>query len=713
MTHLCKLAAGMGLISARYARFNQAHTGVPEGMLHELSRTAHHTGKAFMSSITKPRSLQVAIFGLVLVSSTVVYQLPAVAAERINSFRSDLVVAADGLLEITETITVSAEGDRIRRGIYRDIPVRYAGGVFGFKASLPFSILSIDYDGMPANFHTDPHGDFTRIYIGRAGVQIPKGQHTYVIRYTTRQLRFFDDHDEVYWNVTGHAWEFPIDEVTATVTFPPAVPLGQVDPEGYVGRLRSTNQRDLTVEVSLNQRQIIYRTTRRLRGNEGLTIVARFPSGIIEAPAAVSGLWEDSFFRWCILGLAVVLGYFLIAWSLVGRDPATGVIVPQYEVPDGLSPAGCRFISQMGYDSKCFSVALLSLATQGALAICEEAGDYTLEKVGTPSPMASPGERKVFFWLLSDRTTLAVDRKYHTRFSRANEMLCRNLEQEFEGALFRPNCFWFYGGVGVALAALVGAAFLGGGMAVGVELAFSITSGLIIFSVGVVATVHTVVSIWRSALMGGAVAGRRSSLGRAGFLTLVAIPIVGAGIFVLGWLAGLMSLWHVPLVLGIVTTVVVFYELLKAPTISGRAIMDRIAGLRMYLATAEQDRLEAHTWQAFHQRQRPPRTLELFEYFLPYAAALDVANQWAEQFRDLIEAVSTEAESGATPGGYCPAWYHGTAWSTASIGAAAAGLGTAMTTAVVAAATSPSASSGGDGGGFSGGGGGGGGGGGW
>jgi len=35
MTHLRKLGAGMGLISGRYARFDQAHTGFTERMLHE------------------------------------------------------------------------------------------------------------------------------------------------------------------------------------------------------------------------------------------------------------------------------------------------------------------------------------------------------------------------------------------------------------------------------------------------------------------------------------------------------------------------------------------------------------------------------------------------------------------------------------------------------------------------------------------------------
>ena len=652
------------------------------------------------------------LFRLILLCFGLTCPLSADAAERIDSFRSDLVVAADGLFDVTETITVTAEGNKIKQGIYRDIPVRYSGGPFGLKTSVPFNLISITYDGQPASFHTDSHDVFTRIYIGRKGVTIPHGQHTYVIRYTTRQLRYFDDHDEVYWNATGHAWAFPIDEVIATVTLPPTVPLDQVDPEGYVGRLGSKNQQDLTAEVGHNQRQVIYKTTRKLGAGEGLTIVARFPAGIIEKPSAVRWVWDDPFFRWGSGALAVVLIYYLIAWWLVGRDPAKGVIVPQYEVPDGLSPAACRFISRMGYDKECFSVALLSLATQGALTIREERGSYTLEKIGAPAAMASPGERKVFKNLFRKLQKLPVKQTYHTEFSRAIENLHKSLVAEFEGSLFRPNRVWFFTGVAIAFAALIGSVFLAGGMTAGGEVGF-VTLWLSVWSIGVVAIVHSVISAWRSAFLGAAVLARLASFGRAVFFTLFAIPFVGAEIFVLGWLASLTSLWLIPFVLGIVTTVAVFYELLKAPTISGRAVMDKIAGLRMYLGTAEQDRLEAHTQQALNQPQGLPRTLELFEYFLPYAVALDVANQWAKQFKDLIEAASINTESGAA-NTYHPAWYHGSAWSAASIGAAAAGLGAAMSSAVAAAATSPSSSSsGGGGGGFSGGGGGGGGGGGW
>ena len=47
------------------------------------------------------------------------------AQERILAYDADIQVNADGSLDVSEHITVRAEGDQVRRGIYRDFPTRY------------------------------------------------------------------------------------------------------------------------------------------------------------------------------------------------------------------------------------------------------------------------------------------------------------------------------------------------------------------------------------------------------------------------------------------------------------------------------------------------------------------------------------------------------------------------------------------------------------
>ncbi len=633
------------------------------------------------------------------------------AAEEISHFACRVVVQDGGFLDVTETITVQAEGTNIRHGIYRDIPTRYSGGWLTSGARVPFEILAVEYDGAAAPYHTENLDTFERIYIGDKSSLVPHGEHTYTLRYKTRQLRFFADHDEVYWNATGHGWAFPIKKTSVEVVLPASVPAAAIDPEAYLGKLGSQDQSGVMITIGGDPPTVQFSSSRVFPPGEGMTVVAQFPKHAVVEPAAFDRMREDPFFRIGVVALGVVIAYFSVAWWLVGRDPSKGIIIPQFESPDGLSPAACRFVARMGFDKECFSVALLSLGAQGALRIMEEGGSYTLRKTGELPAGASAGETKVFTTLLGTRMTLPVKQTYHTTFSKAISDLRTALSKEYEGALFQPNRKWFVGGVVVALAAVGATLLLADGGGTSAKAAF-LTAWLSFWTIAVVGLLHATIGQWRAVFTTAGALQRVLGVGTALLATAFATPFLVAEGFGVFMLAESTSIWMIPIMLAMITTVAGFYELIKAPTLAGRAVMDRIDGFRMYLATAEEDDLEAVGSNAFDaDRHGPaPRTLELFERFLPFAVALGVADRWAAKFHDLIEAASAADTDGT---GYHPAWYQGNAWSASSIGAAAAGVGTAMASAAAAAATSPSSSSGGGGGGSSGGGGGGGGGGGW
>ena len=646
-----------------------------------------------------------------LVIGSLLWHQSALAVERITSFDCRVVVGEEGMLSITETITVIAEGNKIKHGIYRDIPIRYSDG--GLGTNIPFTITAIEYDGKPANYGTVSSDTTKRIYIGDKDTTVPHGTHTYTISYDTRQLRFFDDHDEVYWNATGNAWDFPIEQATARVLLPEDVPQEAVQAEAYLGPLGSKNQTGVEIAPLDDAVGTQFSTSQQLEPRSGMTIVVQFPKGFVTEVSAATRILEDPYVSIGIVGLAIVALYFVAAWILVGRDPATGVVIPLFTPPDNLSPAACRFISRMGFDKNCFSVALLSLGSYGTLAIEDRKGTYTLERTGELPDNASAGEKKVFNALLRSRKKLEVKQTYHATFSKAISDLNDALVREFEGTLFHRNRVWFFGGVVIAFATLIITVFLGGGAEASLQAGF-LTLWLSFWSIAVVALVHGTLTAWRSVFTSSGAGEKAIALGKSLFTTAFATPFVAGEFIALYMLAQSTSLWMIPIVLGIVSIVALFYELIKAPTAAGRAVMDRIDGFRMYLETAEQDRLEAVTEQAFAAEAvtPEPRSLQLFERFLPYAVALGVANAWAAKFQDLIAAASITESDGSTQH-YHPAWYHGSGWSPTNVGVAAAGLGAAMTSAVAAAATSPSSGSGGGGGGSSGGGGGGGGGGGW
>jgi uncharacterized membrane protein len=220
------------------------------------------------------------------------------------------------------------------------------------------------------------------------------------------------------------------------------------------------------------------------------------------------------------------------------------------------------------------------------------------------------------------------------------------------------------------------------------------------FGVGAIILVRA----WQRVVSGANSFGDRvGGVFQASIILIVLAPMTAGGLALSAQLAHIVSLWTAALLAGCAVLNIVFFELLKAPTIAGRKVMDDIDGFRMYLGTAEKDRLEALT--------PPKETPQLFEQYLPYAIALDVENQWNKRFEHVFaEAAQAPGTSGTT--GYSPAWYSGSRMSSLTTGGFAGALGGALAAAAASAATAPGSSSG-MGGGSSGGGGGGGGGGGW
>ena len=209
---------------------------------------------------------------------------PAAAQERILSYDSELTVNADGSLDVVETIRVRAEGNQIRRGIYRDFPTRYRDG-YGNRMVVDFQLLGVKRDGRPEPHFTEAMPNGVRINTGSDEFLRVPADITYTIRYrTTRQLGFFDDHDEIYWNVTGVGWAFPIEQAQARVQLPGAVPRVQMRLDAYTG---FSGEKGQAFEAAAPADGVAtFRTTAPLAPQQGLTVVVGFPKGLVAEPSA-------------------------------------------------------------------------------------------------------------------------------------------------------------------------------------------------------------------------------------------------------------------------------------------------------------------------------------------------------------------------------------------------------------------------------------------
>ena len=153
-----------------------------------------------------------------------------------------------------------------------------------------FEVVSVQRDGADEPWKAERQGNGVRVYMGDADTHVPPGEHVYAIRYrTTRQLGFFDDYDELYWNATGNGWVFPIDVAEARIRLPRPVPFGQR--AVYTGPQGST---DCNAEVvSEAPGDISFRTTDPLGAAEGLTVAVAWEKGVVAPPPppSAAGLW--------------------------------------------------------------------------------------------------------------------------------------------------------------------------------------------------------------------------------------------------------------------------------------------------------------------------------------------------------------------------------------------------------------------------------------
>jgi Predicted membrane protein (DUF2207) len=98
------------------------------------------------------------------------------AAEVIQSFDSNVRLARDGELTVTETVRVQAEGRDIRHGIYRDFPLTFKDAN-GAIREVDFTMISVERDGKPERYSTRREHGIVRIYAGDKDTIVSRGDH--------------------------------------------------------------------------------------------------------------------------------------------------------------------------------------------------------------------------------------------------------------------------------------------------------------------------------------------------------------------------------------------------------------------------------------------------------------------------------------------------------------------------------------------------------
>lgn len=278
----------------------------------------------------------------------------------IERFDATIQVQENARFVVEETIDV--DFTEPRHGIFRTIPVRYTDAR-GINRSIRLRVSGVtDEYGHDIPYTTRRSGRDVEIKIGDPD-RLVIGPVAYTIRYTVdRGILFFDDHDELYWNVTGTEWPVEIEDSSASV-FTPA-PIGEVATECFTGPFGSTESMCTTVREEKSVRFL---------ANDILTIVVGWPKGHVTAPTIFDNVvWflTDN----GIAALPVATFFILLyLWWTRGRDVrGRKTIIAQYEPPDRMTPGEMGTLVDARVHPQDFSAEIVHLAVKGYVRIVEE-----------------------------------------------------------------------------------------------------------------------------------------------------------------------------------------------------------------------------------------------------------------------------------------------------------------------------------------------------
>ena len=628
----------------------------------------------------------------------------AIAQERLIYFKTNITTDTNAVIQVTERIKIQAEGDIFKRGIFRNIPTSRKD-VEGNYIKLDFSDISVLQDGEPATFKTSYKSDVLEIRVGEADVFLENGEHEYVINYNaTGQIGFFKDYDELYWNVTGNGWDLYIDTVSCVFNAPGNGEILQAS--CYTGTMGSTEKNCSYSNVGTNTISFF---AYNLSPNEGLTIAAGFPKGILHQPPLPSWYMRNYGIVLSSIFLLLVIFYMIYSWLKFGRDPEKPAVFAQYSSPRNLSPAHVAMLYKNDYSKDIFPISIINLAIKGYLKIEDNSKtnlyflketNFKLTKLKAPANVRMEDEEVSIMGNLfpKDTGSITATGTYNSKFATAFKSFEQHFTSDKKLLVDEKNRKFLW----VPFFLLIG-------FWITVSFYNSNDTFFNIFFTGFLIVMPFFLSI--PLLIFTSIFKKNPGYGIIYKSLLISVCCIVIGVLFLDTATYSFNTKVIALFTVILIALFLAYRyLIKKPTQEKINLLSEIEGFKMYLGAVEENQL---------QFLNPPKmTPEHFEKMLPYALALGVEKIWGKKFRDVL------AISGEEP--YVSSWYNGPdRFQNNSLHLMTNGMGNIMQTSSVRPSTSSSSSgssssssggswsSGSSGGGSSGGGGGGGGGGGW
>ncbi len=548
--------------------------------------------------------------------------------EQLLDYHTDIRIAANSDLDVTETVTMRVDKDLIHYGTHRDLPASYRD-LNGGASRAQREILDVQIDGNPVPWHTQAIKGGTRLFLGDEQAPVAPGEHTYSLHYRVHdRLAFMADHDALGWTVDKSAWDiagtpYAYDFATASmdISLPASPGKSGLVAAAQTSRFDGIEKQAMT--TSVREDGATYAIEGPFKPYAVMSATLEFPKGIVAPPGVAQRIgWIEvgGGLRNGLLVAGLALLYYLVAWYGFGRDPRKGPPVAEYKPPGNCSAAMARYVYISGYDRTCFSAGLLGIAAKGGLRMDQVDGVHVVSKTGDDktSTALTSDERRLRAALFQYGDTLQLHPSQQWRAHAAANVLQSSLAA-ICGSMIQLNRRIMLPGIALSLLAVW--LLAGGSIAMRIPL-----FALLVVGVGLGLVGMKIVKAWRNREM-RAIGGMAISTGTLG----------GLAFLLCGGLVPLHGYPVLAVMLAVVAMNFAFWHWIEVPTPRTARLLRHLRNFRWYLSVTENS--------ALHAGERTRNQPELLGTYRAYAVALGVGGEWAKRFNRDLDVVKIEEDS--------------------------------------------------------------------
>lgn len=562
-------------------------------------------------------------------------------------------ISREDRIQVVEDILVYVPVSGTNHGIYRDIPINPRWQDKG-RRTVELTVKNIYLDGRALSVDDiSENGQFLRIYLRDMNSTLSAGQHTFLLQYDiTQQIGFFEDQDELMWNVTGSGWD-GIENSLCIVLAPEGTKF--INQKAWIGlRGGQSSPVQIYAKEADGRYGLVFNALRPLRPGEDFTIAVALPKGIIKAPASVNPEDETLFTAALMALFLAVLAWATFLWVRYGKDPKPGPVIPLFYPPQHparlvggagsknrekyLSSTAVNYLwNKNALNSRGMASLFLSLANRGDCSLQgDSSSTFIIRKLKETSPY--PEEQDVEAMMSEE---LVLDKTGGAALSVLQKVCEGRLSKDLEG-----YNHWKSNLLPIAasfIPALAGLFFLLqcnlGSFYTWPEELFEYAFGIGFFVLYTAAFLFAGLKLVRKKgfmpkLMG---------LGMMVMMSFVVFAGIGAA-FPLSEISWLFSPLQLTLMFAVLAVPALYVPIMDAPSVHAAKLRQEIAGLALYIGAAEADRL--------NYANPPDKPLELYHRLLPYAVALGLEKAWGERFAEELQSLEQTEQGAAIPHHY-------------------------------------------------------------